>query len=180
MTEVWLHSNRRVLLLAMAPMAALGGVVWGFSRIEGVPPYLVWLAIACFGLLCLTLFVSLTRLILRPRVAYRDGRVLFFLKSGEPISVPVGVVEAFFQGEGPAHLPGASQDQTKSVNLIARLSQRETDWQQRDVKPAFGCWEDGYVTIRGTWCEPITGDVILRLNQRLVEVKQTVQEKSEE
>ena len=82
----------------------------------------------------MTVLVSILRLILWPRVAYRDGCVLFYLRAGTPIAVPVHVVEAFFQGQGPAHLPGTSQDQTKSVNLIARLAQRETDWQERDVK----------------------------------------------
>lgn len=171
MTEVWLHSNRRVLLLAMLPLAALGGIGGAIVRSESLP-LPEWLGAGCLGLSSL-LLVGLVRQFFLPRIAYRDGCVLFFLKAGGPINVPTEVVEAFFQGEGPAHLPGASQDQTKSVNLIARLAQRKTDWKQRQVKAALGCWEDGYVTIRGTWCEPITDAVIRRLNQRLVEVKQS-------
>jgi len=168
MTEVWLHSNRRILLLAMVPVAALGGI--GLAVQKGN-----WLSLpgvlgaGCLGISVL-LLAGLTRQIVQPRIAYLDGNVLFFLSSGGPIVVPAKVVEAFFQGESLAHLPGESRHQAKSVNLIARLSQRETDWQQRDVKPALGRWADGYVTIRGTWCEPITGDVIRRLNRRLGEV----------
>ncbi len=182
MSEVWLKTNRRVLLLAMVPVVVLAGIGWVVFRGEGLPLFgwLVagWLGAGCLGLASF-LLVGLVRQILQPRIAYRDGYVLFYLKAGGPIAVPVNVVEAFFQGEGPAHLPGASQDQTKSVNLIARLAQRETDWQQRDVKAALGNWAEGYVTVRGTWCEPITGEVIRRLNRRLSEVKQTKQTKTE-
>jgi hypothetical protein len=38
------------------------------------------------------------------------------------------------------------------------------------VKPALGAWCDSYVTIRGTWCEPLNGELIRRLNRRLREV----------
>ena len=171
MYEVWLHSNRRVLLLAMVPAAALGLVSYLMLR-EGSSTILFVLGMAG---LCLSLFVTwgLVRQLFQPRIAYHHGQVLFFLRAGGPISVPRYVVEAFFQGEGPAHLPGKSPPEAKSVNLIARLSQRETDWHQRDVKPALGCWAEGYITVRGTWCEPITEAVIRRLNRRLGEVAQT-------
>jgi hypothetical protein len=39
------------------------------------------------------------------------------------------------------------------------------------VKPSLGTWCGGYVTIRGTWCEPLQPDLIRRLNRRLKEVK---------
>jgi hypothetical protein len=39
------------------------------------------------------------------------------------------------------------------------------------VKPAFGNWSEGYVTVRGTWCEPLDSEVVRRLNRRLKEVK---------
>jgi len=171
MTEVWLHSNRRVLLLAMVPVAALGGVGVAIFCSEALP-ISGWLGAGCLGI-ALLLLGGLVRQIFQPRIAFRAGSVLFFLESGGPIAVPLDVVEAFFQGEGPAHLPGTSQRQTKSVNLIARLAQRAIDWQQRDVKAALGHWAEGYVTVRGTWCEPISGEVIRRLNRRLAEVKQS-------
>jgi hypothetical protein len=85
--------------------------------------------------------------------------------------VPAHIVESFFVGQGPATLPGGTQNH-RTANLIARLSQRETDWARRDVKPALGKWCDGYVTINGTWCEPLDDAVVRRLNRRLHEVKQ--------
>jgi hypothetical protein len=83
----------------------------------------------------------------------------------------VQVVEAFFLGQGPANLPGDYRGQEKSVNLVARLAQRETAWAHRDVRPALGNWSDGYITVRGAWCEPLDAELIRRLNRRLKEVK---------
>jgi hypothetical protein len=106
----------------------------------------------------------------RPRIAFADGHVLFYLRGGPPVGVPVDVVESFFAGQGPAHLPAVS-NQPQTVNLIARLAQRRTEWAQQDVKLALGKWAEGYVTIRGSWCEPIDTETIRRLNRRLKEVK---------
>lgn len=169
MTETWLQPNRRILALAMLPVGVLGAVGWLLLRSEVVPGA-TWIGGGCVATAGL-LLAGLLRQFFQPRIAYRDGRVLFFLRAGGPISVPLPVVEAFFQGESLAHLPGESRHHAKSVNLIARLSQRATEWHQRDVKTALGCWEEGYVTVRGTWCEPITGEVIRRLNRRLGEVR---------
>jgi hypothetical protein len=87
------------------------------------------------------------------------------------VAVPREVVEAFFLGQGPSYLPGTPGQRLESVNLVARLSQKAPEWMHVSVKPALGHWCDGYVTIRGTWCEPLTGDVIRRLNARLRELR---------
>ena len=57
------------------------------------------------------------------------------------------------------------------MNLVARLSQRHTEWAKHEVKSALGNWADGYITIRGSWCEPLSGETIRKLNRRLKEVK---------
>jgi hypothetical protein len=93
--------------------------------------------------------------------------VLFNLRAGKPAAVPVEIVEAFFLGQGPAHVPPIDGKSAESVNLIARLSQKAPQWAKVPVKPALGQWCEGYVTIRGTWCEPLDGEVIRRLNRRL-------------
>ncbi len=157
----------------MIPVAVLAGMGGLLMRSESVPAA-TWIGGGCLAIAGIVL-VGLVRQFFQPRIAYQDGHLLFHLQAGEPIRVPLPVVEAFFQGESLAHLPGESRHRAKSVNLIARLSQRETDWHQRDVKPALGRWEEGYVTVRGTWCEPITGEVIRRLNRRLGEVRRADQ-----
>ena len=106
----------------------------------------------------------------RPRVAFENGHVLFYLRSGKPIGVPVEIVESFFAGQGPAHLPVVS-NQPRTVNLVARLSHAIPEWAEQTVKLALGTWTEGYVTIRGSWCEPLDSETIRRLNRRLKEVK---------
>jgi hypothetical protein len=133
---------------------------------------LVWravgMAIAMFGA---GVWISLLSQLRRPRIAFHDGIVKFYLRNGPPISVPVHIVESFFAGQSDAHLPGFEK-QPQSANLIARLARRNTEWAEQTVKPALGKWSDSYVIIRGTWCEPLNAEVIRRINRRLKEVKE--------
>jgi hypothetical protein len=178
-TEVWLRSNRRVLAMSMIPAAAMvgvglflqnGGTTW-WIRAAG------WLLVVLGGVLIIGL-VSQWR---RPRVAYRDGEVLFHLRAGRPIAVPVQVVESFFAGQGPSHLPAVAGKERETVNLVARLSQKSPEWAHMEVKDALARWCGGYVSIRGTWCEPLSGELIRRLNHRLREIhlEQKAREESE-
>ena len=170
MREVWLRPNRRVLALALAPallLIAMGAVLGG--QFTAVAARVTGIGLIVAGAV---LIVGIVLQMCTPRLAHADGCVLFYLTARKPIAVPVNVVEAFFLGQGPAHLPAAiPSGDADTVNLVARLSQRAPEWAQRDVKSALGKWCDGYVSIRGTWCEPLTGDVIRRLNRRLKEVQ---------
>ena len=164
MTEVWLRPNQRVLKLSMVPVVAIG-ILGAFMFTSGWQMFggvAVTGAAFALGLLIRQFFL--------PRIALRGGMVLFYLRAGSPLEVPLHLLEAFFQGQGPTHLPGESPSATKVVNLVARLSRRETEFHERDVKPALGSWADGYVTIRGTWCEPIDTELIRRLNRRISEL----------
>jgi hypothetical protein len=55
--------------------------------------------------------------------------------------------------------------------VVVRLAESATDWKHREVRPAFGQWCEGYITLRGAWCEPITREVMQGLNRRLAEVQ---------
>lgn len=171
MQEAWVKTNRRALAfgaLVPAIVALLGGCL-AFGAHDGGAPWLHWLGVAI--LVGATAFaLAIVAQLRQPRVAFAHGEVLFYLRSGAPIAVPVAIVEAFFLGQGPLMLPGNAGREEATVNLVARLSQRATDWNERDVKPALGRWHEGYVTIRGTWCERLDGDLIRRLNRRLREV----------
>jgi hypothetical protein len=169
MTEVWLQTNRRALTMGLVPtlvLAGVGAVVLGVSEATGLT-VLGWVLIASGVLLTL----GIVRQFRQPRIAYRDDNVLFYLRAGQPVAVPREVVEAFFLGQGPSYLPEMRGRRLETVNLVARLSQKAPEWMHVSVKPALGHWCDGYVTIRGTWCEPLTGDVIRRLNARLRELR---------
>jgi hypothetical protein len=170
MRETWLRPNRRAIWFGCVPplvLGALGGwLVW--TTAEAATAWR-WIGLAGVAV-GLGLVAALVVQLFRPRIAYRDGRVLFYLRSGRPIAAPAGVIEAFFVGRGPAPLPGKLSRQ-ETMNLVARISQRETDWSRKEVKHSLGDWCDGYVTIRGTWCEPLDPELIRRLNRRLREVK---------
>ncbi len=168
MIETWLRSNRRVILLGSLPVLVTALLGWWLHTVGSSPG--VKILAVCLLLFSLGLGILLGMQLLRPRVAYGEGQVLFYLRAGRPIAVPIEVIEAFFLGQGPAYLPGMPEDKQETINLVARLSQKEPQWSHQDVKPALGRWCEGYVSIRGTWCEPLTNEVVRRLNRRLAEV----------
>ena len=172
MREIWLRPNRRAIWFGCLPPLILSGLgawmVFAAADSTGEMRRFAGMALLLVGLALTTMLIIQQR---RPRIGYRDKHVLFYLRGGAPIAVPADVVEAFFVGQGPAHLPAGVGQRQQSANLVARLSQRHTEWAQRPVNRALGNWCDGYVTIRGTWCEPLDSEVVRRLNRRLKEVK---------
>lgn len=172
MYEIWLRPNRRAIWFGLLPpLIVLAIAAWSLIRAtDQSPSWLRWVG-AVVAAMGIGMIVMLLRQLLRPRIAYCDRQVLFYLQLGPPIAVPVNIVEAFFLGQGPAIFASGTPSKRETVNLVARLSQREAEWSRREVKPALGNWCDGYVTVRGTWCEPLDGNVIRRLNRRLKEVQ---------
>lgn len=169
MVETWVRPNRRVLLLGMAAPAAcaLAGLLlaWTFS---GQHPFFV---ITGAGLVVLgvVLLVALAWQLSRPRVARDAGHLLFYLRMGEPVRVPLGVVECFFVGQSPGLLPGAKHRDAETASLVVRLAERAREWSARDVNRSLGSWCEGYITIRGTWCERLDIELVEGLNRRLAE-----------
>jgi hypothetical protein len=174
MAETWLRPNRRAILFGCILPLVLGAIGVRLAIASGETDSWRWVGIMLM-IISVGIFAMLMNQLRRPRVAYADGRVLFYLRSGPPIAVPVNVVEAFFLGQGPAHLPTIAK-QSETVNLVARLSQRNTEWARQEVKPALGNWCDGYVTIRGAWCERLGAELVRKLNRRLKEVKDAPEE----
>jgi hypothetical protein len=129
------------------------------------------IAAATVGLIAVLVGASVWVRAARPRIWRKDGEVLFRLRTDQPIAVPLAIVEAFFLGQGPANLPGGTSPQFESVNLVARLSERATQWRSQNVDPRLGAWCDGYITVRGTYCEPLNIDLVHRLNRLLAEAK---------
>jgi hypothetical protein len=157
-----------VLLLSLIPVGALAAVGAALLTLADATAvrFVGWTLAGMAGLLVVGLIDQLRR----PRIAYADGHVLFNLGAGRPAPVPVEVVEAFFLGQGSAHLPTFGGRPAETVNLVARLSQKAPQYAHMAVKPALGAWCDGYVTIRGTWCERLDNEVVRRLNRRLREI----------
>ena len=173
MPEVWLRPNRRALLLGMIlPVVAVLAGAWGVAFAIVTQASFWWMlpgtVIALAGIYLLgSLGFSLSQ----PRVAYEPGELLVYLGSREPVRVPIEVVEVFFVGQGASNLPKVKGKEPETTNIIVRLAEAAPEWKHRDVEPRFAHWCEGYITLRGAWCEPIGETALRHLNKRLVEVQ---------
>jgi hypothetical protein len=173
MAEIWLKTNRRALALGTAlpaVVAVAGGTGLAWTMATGKH----WLLQLVFLVMTATpvwMIGELLYAITRPRVGYERGELLVFLEPARPIRVPIDIVEVFFLGQGPSVLPKLKGREPETQNVIIRLAESATEWKHREVRPTFGQWCEGYITIRGSWCEPITPALLRRLNQRLAEIQ---------
>jgi hypothetical protein len=171
--EPWLRTNRRALLAgATVPGLLLGiGLLLAWAAPVGgnwqLLRYLGWAMIALGGPLLGVLLYFLGQ----PRLAYADEHLLVYLRSPGPVRVPIDVVECFFLGQAPSRLPQPVGEGVKTATVVVRLAEAAKELREVPVKRSLGRWADGYITIDGTWCEPLHADLIRKLNARLVDVK---------
>jgi hypothetical protein len=173
MAEVWLRTNRRALaigLIVPAVIAGAGllGLFWSLTS----DLHWAWSTILAFVAAApLWMVGELLYAMTQPRLAYESGEVLVYLEPTRPTRVPIEIVECFFLGQGPSELPKLRGRRPQTQNVVIRLAESAADWKEREVRPAFGQWRDGYITVRGSWCEPLTPGIMRRLNQRLADVQ---------
>jgi hypothetical protein len=174
-TEVWLRPNRRALYFGMllpAVILAVGAVL--LVGLPGREPAVWMRAVGAVAVvLGLGLLGALVVQLRRPRLALRDGCLLVALRPGDPIRVPIECVECFLLGHAPSLLPGKGKEHVDATSLTVRIAESAKEWQSHDVKPQLGAWCGGYITIRGTWCEPLNIKLVNRLNERLAKVSRT-------
>jgi hypothetical protein len=174
--EFWLRTNARVMLFGMVPPAlfAVMGLVLLLGLPGREPPN--WLRVVGGAMLAvsLTLIAALFRQMRKPRLAYYNGQILLWLRAGQPIRIPVEFVECFLLGQAPSMLPASERQNSETSALVLRIADRAIEWHRQEVKPQLGKWCEGYITIRGTWCEPLSIPLVNRLNARLAEIHSTV------
>jgi hypothetical protein len=137
------------------------------------PSYsLVLRMIFSIGFILLLLAAGFLGALRKPLLAYENGHLAVRLRFAGIEHVPIDLVECFLLGQGPTWLPGKKYAKTETVTLVVRLAERAVEWSHRPTHPMLGTWCDGYITIRGTWCEPLSLDLVNRLNRRLAEVQQ--------
>jgi hypothetical protein len=169
MSEIWIQSNRRAVL-PWIPAAVISILFAGYltyaMRDDG---HWRWLLVPIWALVCLKLLsLYLAR---RPSLRF-DGKHLC-INVGLPHTavVPIELVEGFMLGKGPAYLSGKDDYKTEATTLVVRLAERAPEWEKRPTDVRVAAWCGHYVTLRGTWTEPLSVDVVNRLNQRLFEVQ---------
>ncbi len=89
--------------------------------------------------------------------------------------VPIELVEGFLLGQGPSYLPGRWASRLDVATIVVKLADRAEEWEHQEMDSRYGSWCGHYITIRGTACEPISLELVNRLNARLYEVTHTAQ-----
>ena len=180
--EIWLRPNRRVLTVVACCLGGLLGAL--LLGIWLSPSTIVRAGLALVTVPLMILLTVFAFSLAQPRIAYLDHALLVYLRSGGPIRIPIEVVECFFLGRGDSHLPNrpfsGTADRAETSTVVVRLAEAAQEWSHGEVQPALGQWCDGYITIRGTWCEPISGDLVKQLNHRLAEVKRNSKQSAEQ
>jgi hypothetical protein len=173
MTEVWLQANRRSGLwpLAFGLVSAAGMLTASaFVPDDGVIRPILWL-VAATDMLAAFALAYLSNL---PRLAFDGRSLLMRIRNGSPIRVPIELVEAFLIGKGPAYLTGKDDYKTEARTLIIRISERAPEFEKLETNLRLAAWCGHYVTIRGTFTEPLDVEVVNRLNQRLYDAQQSL------
>jgi len=173
MPEIWLRTNRRVFYISMIAPAvglAVGAMLAGFGNARGVD----WVRWSGTGVIAVSaaLLLLLGWQVIRPRIARKGNWVLFYLRPGAPIRVPLEFVEGFLLGQGPSYIQNHQPDATVASTIVIRLADRAVDYAQREVHSALASWCNHYVTIRGAWCEPLSLQVVNRLNATLAKAQE--------
>jgi hypothetical protein len=170
--QTLLKPNRRALAIGGLTPALVAIVCLGVMFVSRPDSTLGVVGFAVGGLFLvfsLAMLIGLAIMAFVPRVALTPDHMLVYLRGYQPYRVPLEVVECFFQGQGTAALKTPAE--ARSTNVVVRLAERARDWHNRPVKRSLGEWKDGYITIRGTWCEPITETKLRSLNSDLARVK---------
>ncbi len=171
--EVWLKGNPRPMMLALVAAAILEGI--GYTIIAlAINKGWGTIAIVAGGVIAggaTLLILGALFLMNMPRLAHEGNELLVFLGSTSPERVPLTAVECFFLGQGPSMLPDLGGRESETTNVIVRLAESALDLKHRDVDAKYAHWCEGYITLRGAWCETITKDGMVALNRRLIEAQ---------
>lgn len=148
---------------------AIAAIAWGSSFVKFV---------GCVtGLITLPTIWFAWQFYTQPRMAITDAELWVYLLPNfqKPFRIPLESVEVFFIGQGavsgtePGHPDGYGG--AVAANVIVRLAESAKEWHHRDVHLLLGVWDEGYITVRGLFCENIDQDVLKTMNRELMNRK---------
>jgi hypothetical protein len=159
-----------MLLGAIGGSCAIAGLSWGRPLIViGV----------ILAVLALAYAASSWAYLRRPRLSYDPGSLLLHQGWGRTTALPIEIVECFFMGQAPSMVRGPDGKQAETATVVIRLAESAGEWQSGDMPPYLGQWCDGYIIVRGTWCEPIGMELLDRLNRNLAEAHRQQKQKTQ-
>lgn len=169
--RVWLMGNRRA-----GAAALLAGVVAALVLLLGVRVAAGewrWRLASGLAAVPLAAGVVLAAAAARPRLVPRGDRIVVRVGIGAGEEVPLGIVECFFLGSRlePPPVDDGTRGGERVRTLVMRLAERATTFASRPSFPPFGSWSEGSVTFDGRWCEPLSVDLVRRLNRELAAAK---------
>ena len=165
MHEIWLKPNRRILALTLVvPLAAATCGIFIMLAASGLRYWPWGMSMLIISFL---LGIWLIRKMFLPRLGYRRGYLLVCLSRGRPIAVPIDLVKCFCLSHTRTLFTGIACLETQISALIIQLDRKAKSFRSRKTRASLGAWENGSITIRGTWCEPLCDRVVASLNERL-------------
>lgn len=165
-------------MLILGTALALAGIPLAVAILAVADPT-IGRILAAVLLLAATVQLVIVGLMWRqPRLAFDGQSLLAYLQGPRPIRIPIEIVEAFLLGQGPALLPGEKHARTETATIVIKLSDRAEEWSHVAVDSRLASWCDSYITIRGTWTEPLNLAVVRRLNERLAAISRPVPERA--
>ena len=179
MPEILLRGNQRIGYVCRS-IAGIGVATGLFIVWKNEAVIMDGLGV-CLVLLGVTARYFARQLFLRPRLALTKNELIVNARSlGRPIQVPLAAVEVFFIGQGAVRglEPGQPKDYEGAVaaNVIVRMADAATDWQQHETQLWLAVWRDGYITIRGLWCEDINQELLKSMNKKLLAAKRKLRD----
>jgi hypothetical protein len=164
------NSRAAAALVAAACLPIILGLLlvwWAQPRQGAIITVLAWSSVAAGLILTCRQLLWLRT----PRLACTPDELLVFLRGRQPIRVPIDLVECFFLGQAASRIVTPAGPSLETRTVVVRLAERARRWHQRPVRRVLGRWCDGYIVIRGMWCEPISPELVNRMNAKLTEIK---------
>ena len=179
MPKILLRSNRRFAALGLG-LAFLGLAMAIWMLVVSQATWLRGVG-ALLALSFTIVAVFAWRFWQTPRLALTGDELLVFVRTwptifrASPYHVPLDNVEVFFMGQGAVSgiEPGHPREYEGAVaaNVVVRLAEAQKSWHARDINQWLGVWAEGYITLRGLWCENIDQDLLKDMNHNLMAAK---------
>ncbi len=171
-SRLLVRSNLRIgtaMLLAALATLCLGGLwLWYVSS--------WWLRVPAAGVVLLGACWSWAAAwyVFLPRVELRGGELWLRLHPAHRVQIPLQHVEAFLLNQGPAMPQEKLRDKALATCLVVRVAEKAHPWSQQRMATLLAIWCGPYITLRGTWLEPLSVEKVNRLNELLYQAKQSL------